>query len=1201
MKWKFFIDKGGTFTDIVAVSPEGKTIVHKVLSTYEDQTDDSTLSGIKEILKSEGDQNTNIEVLKIGTTLGTNTLLQRKGPRIALLTTEGFEDSIYIGYQNRPKIFELYPHRRPPLYHKVIGVQERISTGGDILIAINKKKIIKALEILKNQGFSSLVISFLHALKNDTHEKTVFHLAKKIGFKEITCSHQFPVPKYILRTETAILDSYLNPVIKSYSDKIDKEHSDSPLFFMQSSGGLVKSNLFRGSDSLLSGPAGGVIGAIKAAEACHLEKIIGFDMGGTSTDVFHYSGELERKNEHIIADIKLSASMLDIHTLAAGGGSILKFQDERFQVGPLSAGSNPGPSCYDNDGPLTITDANLLLGRILPSSFAKTFGKDKKSPLNPSKTYQNFTLLQKKTCPQKSLYEMAEGFINIANQKMALGLEKISKQRGIDLKNHTLVSYGGAGGQHACELADILGLKKVFIHPLSSVLSACGIGKAQIRNIQKKNISFGFSQEWKKDIEKFYLVLEKKARDILLTQGVVPSQIKIKRKIELKYKGTFSLLSFDYCKDKDFEILFSKKHLKEFGHFKKNHGLWIESISVEALEKENGDFILQQETTFLNQPPKRIMEKNHKIFYRGEWHPCPLMTLDNFEPTQYYDGPCLLIGGSTSIFIPPKWKLQRGQTSEFIIHKELLPKFKNGNQLKETSSKADPILIELFNNRFLSIAEQMGLILEKTSMSVNIKERLDFSCAIFDRNGNLLSNAPHIPVHLGSMEDSVKSIIKTFEKEMIPGDSFLQNDPYNGGTHLPDITVISPLFYKKSKTPLFFVASRGHHADIGGITPGSMPSESHHIDEEGVLIQGVKIVSKDHFMEKKIHKLFLKDPKFPTREFGLNLADIKAKIAANHLGIQKLSEFIDQYDKDLVLKYADFLQENACHAVEELIQTLKSGHFTCPMDNGSLIKVNIIPHKKIKRLTIDFSGTSKMSPDNFNTPFAVTKAAILYVLRVLLKKDIPLNSGCLKPVDIMIPPDGLLSPKHPHAVVAGNVETSQILVDALFGALGVLAASQGTMNNFTFGNDDFQYYETICGGAGAGENAKGEDAIHTHMTNSRITDPEVLEDKFPILLEEFSIRKGSGGEGKFKGGNGVKRTFKFLKKMEVSLLTGRRKYPPHGLFEGANGLPGKNLLTKKNGNKIQIPSTATLTVYPEDRLMIETPGGGGFLIPENQN
>ena len=1198
-KWSFFIDKGGTFTDIIATSPEGKVFVHKVLTNHTRGKEESSLKGISDFISLTDQTKNQIEMIKIGTTIGTNTLLQRQGPSLGFLTTMGFEDSIKIGYQNRPKIFSLEVRKNKPLYSKALGIRERINSKGEVLIPIEDEDIYKKLKIFQSMGIKNIIISLLHSLKNKSHEKRVYEIGKEMNFEHIILSSDFAIPKFILRSETAIIDSYLSPTIKNFSKHIQSFFPGSSLLFMQSLGGLVKSDFFQGSNSLLSGPAGGVIGAVNVAKSFGFNKIIGFDMGGTSTDVFHYAGELERKNEHHISDMKISIPMLDIHTLAAGGGSILKFEDERFQVGPQSAGSDPGPSCYGHQGPLTITDANLVLGRILPESFSPHFGVNKNMPLYTEDSFKNFKNLNDLMINEKKdIYQIAEGFIDIANQKMALGLEKISKERGIDISSYSLISYGGAGGQHSCDLADILGIKKVIIHPLSSVLSSYGIAKSHIRTIKKRQCSLPLihSPDLKKQISIPFKELEGEAIKDLVSQGVDKNKILIYKKISLKYKGTFSSLNFKFTDDEhlDYEQLFSQEHLKHFGHSKKDHPILIDFIIIEAYEDYETKINLDDDVEFFKKNESSISKKDHKIFYKNKWYDCPVLNFNSSEIFEHKKGPLLVIGGNTNIFIPPFWMLIKIPNGPFIIEKnesiEKSVESKNKNFLE----KADPILIEIFNNKLFSIAEQMGLTLEKTSVSVNIKERLDFSCAIFDSKGKLLSNAPHIPVHLGSMEDSVQSIIKKFNLNIKVGDVFLQNDPYSGGTHLPDLTVITPLFLEQDKAPSFYIASRGHHADIGGITPGSMPSSSNHIDQEGILINGKKIISEGILLEKDIHQMFVKDSSFPVRDFSLNLADIKAKIAANQVGLKKIIETVKNYGKNFVLQYSKFIKINASNSVIDLIKTLSPGQFSCPMDNGSKVSVKITPDKNRNKLVIDFDGTSKMTNDNFNTPFAVTKASILYVIRTLIKKDIPLNSGCLDPIEIKIPKGSLLDPTFPHAVVAGNVETSQIIVDVLLGALGKLSGSQGTMNNLTFGNNNFQYYETICGGSGAGEGFKGEDTTQTHMTNSRMTDPEILEEKFPVIIEDFSSRQNSGGEGLYKGGNGCKRKIKFLEEVEVSLLTGRRKSTSHGLFGGSNGLPGKNSLISMEGKIKTLPPTATFKVKPGETLLIETPGGGGF-------
>ncbi|TDJ06353.1 MAG: 5-oxoprolinase, partial [Deltaproteobacteria bacterium] len=1060
--WKFYIDKGGTFTDILGINGQGEIFVHKILSQLE-KKEDPTIVGIKDILSFIPSKKNNIKEIRIGTTIGTNALLERKGAKTAFLVTEGFADLLEIGYQQRPDIFDLHIKKHEQLYDQVVEVKERIYADGSIHIPLNKEDILNKLSALEKMGIESLSVALLHSLKNPKHELEVAELAKTFNFKNISLSHFFPVPKIVPRGDTTTVDAYLSPIIKKYGQSLEKYFQGTSLFFMQSNGGLVKTDSSSGAGSVLSGPVGGIVGAVSIGKKLGLNKIIGFDMGGTSTDVFHFAGEFENSYEKILSGIRICTPMLDINTLAAGGGSIIRFADRRLQVGPESAGAFPGPSSYGWEGPLAITDCNLLLGRIIPDFFPKTFGKDRKGVLNKKVVKNNFEDLAQKVNKsledptlKKDIFKLAEAYLEVANQNMALGLKKITTERGIDLKDHVLVSYGGAGGQHACDVADLLSIGKILAHPQSSVLSSYGLLQASISKKTKKVINKIFNDFESSALETIYRELEKDITNFMANQGVLKERIKYIRKIFLRFEDTFSVMELPYSPDKSILKDFNKLHLKEFGFSPANASVVIDSLLVEGLEiKETGE--MSESFTSIKDLDRFKGEiAGHKVFWRGKWYQCPITPMEKFLTGKKENGPLILASSTTIIFVTPNWEITKLSGGEFLLEKK-------SRQIKKIISSpehADPLYLELFNNRFRSIAERMGVALQKNALSINIKERLDYSCAIFDDKGELISNAPHIPVHLGSIAECIKSVITKFRGKMKEGDSYLHNDPYTGGTHLPDLTVVTPLFLDNKNNPAYYLASRGHHADIGGKHPGSMPMDAKSILEEGVLFKGFKIVGEGIFKESKLLKLLLEGP-YPARNPKANMADLKAQISANHLGIKELKLLIEEYGEKTVEAYSQHIQKNAADSVKSIISTIKKSSVEVPMDNGSNIKLSIF--QEDEKLHIDFSGTSPERQDIYNTPFAVTKAAIFYVIRCLIGRNIPLNSGCFRHLEINIPEKSLLAPTFPLPVAAGNVETSQIIVDALLAALGIQAASQGSMNNLLMGNNNFQYYETICG------------------------------------------------------------------------------------------------------------------------------------------
>lgn len=1237
-KWSFWIDRGGTFTDIIARSPEG-TLISKKLLSESGTSIDSAITGINEILNENFSSMEEVGEIRMGTTIGTNALLERKGARTVLVTTQGFADIVRIGYQNRPDIFALEIILPEQLYETVIEFQERIHADGEIAQIANEGKLRSELKMALDSGAESCAIALLHGYKYPKHEEIAARIAAEVGFKQISCSHDCAaLMKYVSRTDTTLVDAYLTPLLRDYVDILDSHlGKDTKLFFMQSNGGLCESAIFRGKDSILSGPAGGLIGAVKAAQQCGFEKLITFDMGGTSTDVAHYAGEFDYVYDKEISGVRIRAPMMDIHTVAAGGGSILTFDGSRYRVGPESAGALPGPKSYRKGGPLTVTDANLLLGRIQPDHFPQIFGEEGKQPLDKESVDASFEELARAISETTRNYrtpaEVAFGFLQIAVSKMANAIKQVSVQRGHDARECVLVCFGGAGGQVACMIADELGIKSILIHPLAGLLSAYGIGHAD-RRIGKdidinEDISALSAHKLHADIEHTREVLS----EALAKKGIATDDQELSVQALLRMEGSDYTLSVPFAEIEDMVHAFQARHLQRYGFSDSKRKVVLQSLAVQLVGKTMPDDQLKYK------PQKASATQRCRLYSRGLWCDARVVHRSSIQPHVAIAGPAIIVESHTTTVVDLGWQaeilkngsLSLSHTSEYYrpessdeeeqtytsaedmekalsstgSHRPISTsgsqkparatgrKAHGGSHKGGNYSEADPVTLELFNNLFRFVAEQMGITLQNTSYSVNIKERLDFSCALFDGEGNLIANAPHMPVHLGSMGESVKNLIDTQLNTMKPGDVYATNDPYNGGTHLPDITVISPAFDESGKKVLFYVASRGHHADIGGISPGSMPSDSKTIDEEGVLFKQELLVRDGIFLEEDLATL-LKSGPHPARNPHQNIADLKAQVAANTRGINEMKSLIADWGQDLVLQYLQHVQDNAAECMRQTIQQLNSGHFTCTMDDGSAISVNIQINKAKRTASIDFEGTTEQTQTNLNAPLAVTKAAVLYVFRTLIKDDIPLNAGCFVPLELKVPSGSLLNPDYPAAVVAGNVETSQVIVDTLYGALGIMAAAQGTMNNLSFGNERYQYYETICGGTGAGEGFNGAGPVQSHMTNSRLTDPEVLETLFPVILEHFRHRPGSGGEGKYRGGDGAVRRIRFNDPMLASILSNRRTTTPHGLAGGQAGLAGRNFLTKPNGKTIELEARAKVQLQAGDCLEIETPGGGGF-------
>lgn len=1233
-RWQFWIDRGGTFTDIVARSPDGKLITHKLLSEDPSHYEDAAMHGICQILglsENAPFPSEEVEAIKMGTTVGTNALLERKGERTVLVITKGFGDALRIGYQNRPDIFALKIELPDQLYERVIEVSGRYGVDGEELVPLDLESAKKGLEEAFNAGIRSAAVVLMHSYRYPEHELKLGKLAREIGFTQVSLSHQAsPLIKFVSRGETAVVDAYLSPVLRRYVDMVEKSlqkneknaerrekekekreepgeerkvkssPAESPrLMFMQSSGGLIDSGAFQGKDCILSGPAGGIVGAVATSEMAGVKKIITFDMGGTSTDVAQYSGEYERSLETEIAGVRLRSPMMRIHTVAAGGGSILHYEGGRFRVGPDSAGSDPGPACYRKGGPLTVTDCNLMLGKLQPGFFPKIFGPEADQPLDHDIVRRKFEELAEMASANGNIpnpiltpERAAEGFLSVAVENMANAIKKISVQRGYNVKEYTLCCFGGAGAQHACRVADALGIKSIFIHPYAGVLSAYGMGLADQRLIKEQYIGAELSERQVEELKSIFSGLEAKERLSMIEQGVLEECINVLYRAHMRYAGSDTQLAVDFAdKAESLRAGFEEAHKKRFGFMMEGKPIVIEAVSVEVVgvTERVSDPLLEIDKNQAISPVSRV-----QMYSYGEFLPTPVFNTETLKPGAFINGPAILSEKNTTIIIEPGWQGEITARNHLVLTRRVpLP------ARTAIGTEVDPVMLEIFNNRFMSVAEQMGYTLQNTAHSVNIKERLDFSCAIFDGKGNLVANAPHIPVHLGSMGECVKHLIRVRSGDMHAGDVYLINSPYHGGTHLPDITVITPMSDGSGEI-LFYLASRGHHADVGGITPGSMPPESKSIEEEGVLSEGMKIVEQGRFLEDKL-RAWLGSGKYPARNPDQNVADIRAQVAANEKGLQELHRMVDEFSLETVEAYMGHVQDNAEEAVRRVIDRLEDGEFTYLLDDGNAIKVKVTIDRENRNAKIDFTGTFPQLSSNFNAPASVCLAAVLYAFRTLVKSDIPLNAGCLRPLEIIIPEGSMLRPEPPAAVVAGNVETSQYIVDALFGALGSLAASQGTMNNFTFGNADFQYYETICGGAGAGPDFSGTDAVHTHMTNSRITDPEVLETRFPVLLEEFSIRQGSGGKGEFRGGSGVIRKLMFLKDMDAAVLSSHRKFPPFGLKGGMPGKCGKNILIRRDGRVIEIGGQAALKLKSGDVFIIETPGGGGYGKSETRN
>ncbi|MDQ1306157.1 MAG: hypothetical protein QG671_1989 [Actinomycetota bacterium] len=1209
--WRFWIDRGGTFTDVVATDPEGRIHVCKLLSEAPGSYQDAAIEGIRRLLGlgrqpiPEG----LVRSVTMGTTVATNALLERAGEPTVLITTAGFADALRIGYQHRPRLFDLAIHRPDPLYRLVVEVEERISATGEVLRRPQRERVLPQLVRAREQGCTSAAVVLMHGYRSPEHENLVAEFAREAGFDQISTSHDCSaLIKFVSRGNTTVVDAYLSPILLRYTRRVAAELPGVDLRFMQSNGGLANATAFRGKDAILSGPAGGLIGAMRTSQIAGFDRVITFDMGGTSTDVAHFSGELERSLESEVAGVPMRAPMLDIHTVAAGGGSICSFDGDRYRVGPDSAGADPGPACYGRGGPLTVTDCNVVLGLIRGKFFPAAFGPDRDQPLDEEAAHARLDHLAGSiraasmhadanadsnapaTSTSATRTSIAAGFRSIAVTNMANAIKKVSVARGHDVTAYALTCFGGAGGQHACAVADELGIRSVLIHPLAGVLSAVGMALADTRLLREHSVEAALEEMAEPDLADLLTRAADEVGAELRGQGAT-GVIEVDRQVHLKYFGGDTALAVDPADAATMRQSFTAAHRRRFGFTMPERPVVIDAIAVEAIER--GD---QPGLTLPVRTGAAAAAVDQVALHvsGGDWT-APVFQREDLAVGQQITGPAIVAEAVATTVIEPGWQAEVLPAGE--LH---LRRVESRPRQVALGTSVDPVLLEVFNNLFMSVAERMGVTLQQTSRSVNIRERLDFSCAIFDPRGRLVANAPHIPVHLGSMGESVRTIIDEAADSWQPGDVYAINDPFNGGTHLPDITVITPVFGDPhggdphgAQQPRFFVASRGHHADIGGITPGSMPPESRTIHEEGALLRTVRIVRDGSFDEARVRSILAAGP-YPARTPDRNVSDLTAQIAANASGAAELHGLIERFGLAVVQAYMGHVQDNAAACVRRVIDHLRDGHHIARTDDGAVIEVQVKVDRGARRVLVDFTGTGPQRADNFNAPRAVTRAAVLYAFRCLVDQDIPLNDGCLDPVELRIPPDSMLDPRYPAAVVAGNVEVSQLVTDALLAALGVVAAAQGTMNNLTFGTDDFQYYETICGGTGAGPGFPGTDAVQSHMTNSRLTDPEVLELRHPVRVSRFAIRAGSGGSGRHRGGSGAIRELEFLVPMEVSILSGRRRQAPFGLAGGGDGMPGRNDWLKADGTEVALAATASFMVEPHDRLRISTPGGGGY-------
>ena len=1236
--WQFWIDRGGTFTDVVARRPDGALVTRKLLSDNPEHYRDAAIQGIRELLGTGPDAPVaGVDSVKMGTTVATNALLERKGDRTLLVVNRGFRDALRIGYQTRPHLFDLRITLPEMLYERVAEVDGRVAANGEVLVPLDADGAEAALREAYADGIRSVAIVLMHGYRHPEHELALAELARAIGFVQISTSYgTSPLMKLVGRGDTTVADAYLSPLLRRYIDRVADELGEGVrLMFMQSNGGLTDARLFQGKDAILSGPAGGIVGAAETAARAGYGRIISFDMGGTSTDVAHYDGAYERAFETVVAGVRMRAPMMMIHTVAAGGGSICSFDGARYRVGPESAGADPGPACYRRGGPLCVTDCNVLLGKLQPEFFPRVFGLNQDEPLDRDAVAGKFATLAgeiaRRTGRRPAPVEVAEGFLRIAVDNMANAIKSISVRRGYDVTGYTLNCFGGAGGQHACLVADALGITRVMIHPFAGVLSAYGMGLADVRALRDRAVEVRLDDAGAAALDEALDTLAGEARSELAGQGIASERIAVHRRAHVRYEGTDTPDLVEAGTAPEMTKRFEEAHRRRYGFVMPEKALVIEAASVEAVgavEEASNPFATG--TGGGGTRPEPVAKV--AVHAGGAERPAPVFRREALGAGAAVDGPAIVLESTATTVVEPGWRALIAPSGDLILER-VVPLARES----AVGTDCDPVMLEVFNNRFMSIAEQMGLTLENTAYSVNIKERLDFSCAIFDPDGMLVANAPHIPIHLGSMSESVRTVIRENKGRMKPGDVFCVNAPYNGGTHLPDVTVITPVFDDAAGATvhasrdggdgsgmggdpgaatgehngapdgerrgagagpriLFFVASRGHHADIGGSIPGSMPPDARTVEEEGILFDNFMLVDGGRFLEAEL-RAHLGSGRWPARNPDQNVADLKAQIAAGEKGIQEVRRMIADFGLDVVHAYMKHVQDNAEEQVRRVIDVMRDGGFELPMDDGSLIRVRITFDRERREATVDFTGTSAQRPNNFNAPSAVARSAVLYVFRCLVEDAIPLNEGCLKPIRIVIPEGSMLAPKYPAAVAAGNVETSQAITDALFGALGVAAESQGTMNNILFGNDRHQYYETVCGGAGAGPGYHGTSAVHTHMTNTRLTDPEILEWRYPVVLESFGVNRGSGGAGRWRGGDGTLRRIRFLEEMELTVLSHHRIIAPYGLAGGEPGRCGRNWVERAGGAVHEMGGQDHCPVGPGDVFVLETPSGGGYGPP----
>ena len=1226
--WEFWIDRGGTFTDVVARRPDDTLAVRKLLSENPGRYADPAVAGIRSLLGvAEGAPIPagRISVVRLGTTVATNALLERKGEPTVLVITRGFADALRIAYQDRPRIFDRQIVRPEMVYSRVIEATERIGARGEVIIALDEDAVARDLRAAYDEGFRSAAVVCMHGYRYPAHEARIGEIARRAGFAQVSLSHATSqLMKLVSRGDTTLVDAYLSPILARYVDQVASELGGVRLQFMQSSGGLTDARLFRGKDSILSGPAGGIVGMARTARAAGFDKVIGFDMGGTSTDVSHYAGEFERQYETLVAGVRMRAPMLSIHTVAAGGGSVLHFDGSRYRVGPDSAGARPGPAGYRRGGPLTVTDANIMLGRIQPAHFPSVFGESGDQPLDAGIVRERFAALAwrigeaaggsslsrasggpaARSGTSPSPEQVAVGFLEIAVANMANAIKKISVQRGYDVTQYVLATFGGAGGQHACAVADALGITRVLIHPLAGVLSAYGMGLADVTAMRETAVDAPLGARLLPELDRVAGRLEADALAELAQQGIGPGRARPTRRAHLRYDGTDTALPVPLGGVAEMVASFEQAYRQHFSFLMRGKTIFVEAVSVELVAASAAPAAAPAAQPPGGQPPGGIPRGRPPgpgqaggagatvaMYVAGERADVPLVRRRDLRPGQRVDGPALIVEDFATTVTEPGWRAELTRLGDM-----LLTRVAARPERHLAGTTVDPVMLEIFNNLFMSVAEQMGVRLRSTAHSVNIKERLDFSCAVFDADGGLIANAPHIPVHLGSMGESIRIVVERNAGRMRPGDVYVLNDPYHGGTHLPDITVVTPVFDGGGREILFYVASRGHHAEVGGITPGSMPAFSTRVEEEGVLIDNWLLVRGGVLREAQTLNLLRSAP-YPSRNPEVNLADLRAQIAANEKGVQELRRMTGHFGLDVVRAYMGHVQDNAEEAVRRVITTLSDGEYAYPLDSGAVIQVAVRVDRAARTAEVDFTGTSAQLPGNFNAPSSVAMAAVLYVFRTLVADDIPLNSGCLKPVRVIIPPGCMLAPEYPAAVAAGNVETSQAITGALYAALGVMAEGSGTMNNVTIGNERYQYYETVASGSGAGQGFAGTDVVQTHMTNSRLTDPEVLEWRYPVRLELYAIRHGSGGAGRWPGGDGGRRELRFLEPMSVTTLSSHRRVPPYGMAGGKPGALGRHWVEHPDGSVTPMRGCDSVAVAAGDVFVIETPGGGGYGSP----